>query len=109
MAVCYPCRQECELKITIQCHWCGTVENLKSAICNGNCSRKKEHMTSVCKDCYLDAIQDASRIIYDTWDNTTYHYKQKLKNLDTDKMFSEIVHYYVDKKGYTIEKAVEDL
>lgn len=93
--------------MTIQCHWCGTVENLKATVCEGHCPREQQHNTSVCKNCYLSKIPDAAQTIYDNWDKTTYHYKTKLKEFDPTKMYSDIVHYYVDKKGYPLAKAEE--
>ncbi len=31
--------------------------------------------------------------------------QKELKPLDVDKTYAQIVKYYVDKKGYTVEKA----
>ena len=93
--------------MTQQCHWCGTVENLKSRVCNGDtCGRGQEHGTSICRDCYVRTT-DFNKNLYDTWNDLTYHLKPKLKTFDADKMYSDIVHYYVDKKGYALEKAEE--
>lgn len=90
----------------MQCHWCDTTENLKSAVCYGHCPREQEHNTHTCKACYSKTPgADAAKI--ENWDKTTYHWKPKLKVLDTDKMYSDIVHYYVDKKGYPLAKAEE--
>lgn len=90
----------------MKCHWCNNTENLKSTVCQGHCPREQEHGTHICKTCYSKQ-PDASSKAIEEWDKTTYNWKPKLKALDADKMHSEIVHYYVDKKGYTLEAAEE--
>lgn len=93
--------------MTQQCHWCGTVENLKSRVCNGDtCGRGQDHGTSICKSCY-SVLPDALPKMIAEWDKLTYHWKPKLKEFDQEATWKKIVSYYVDKKGYTLEKAEE--
>lgn len=93
--------------MTISCHYCGTVENLKAYVCGGHCPREQEHNTSICMTCFCRngnvPIQEWEK----KWDTLTYNWKPKLKEFDQEKTWKAIVSYYVDKKGYPLEKAEE--